>query len=186
MVVGREVGVLSARSGGSPAGAVQDERPDAAAAYRALAPAVLGYLRGRHVPDPEDLLGEVFLQVSRDLDRFTGDASDLRRWVFTIARNRVIDQHRRRGRRPEVLVGEGLEGDESPPPPEPTDPELLAALDGLTEDQREVVLLRFVADLSLDEVAAMTQRSVGAVKSMQHRALDVLRDALDATDRGGG
>lgn len=165
---------------------MQEARPDAAAAYRALAPSVLGYLRGRHVPDPEDLLGEVFLQVSRDLDRFAGDASDLRRWVFTIARNRVIDQHRRRGRRPEVLVGEGPEGDEAPPPPEPTDPDLLAALDRLTEDQREVVLLRFVADLPLEQVAEMTQRSVGAVKSMQHRALDVLRDSLGTTDGGDG
>ncbi len=152
-------------------------RPDAATAYRELAPAVLGYLRARRAPDPEDVLGEVFLQVSRDLDRFAGDATDLRRWVFTIARNRMTDAFRRRARRPQVV-------DRTPPvvaaapAPEPVDDELLAALAELGEDQREVVVLRFVADLSLEDVAAVTGRNVNAVKAMQHRALANLRQAL--------
>jgi RNA polymerase sigma-70 factor (ECF subfamily) len=51
------------------------------------------------------------------------------------------------------------------------DPALVAALDTLTPDQREVVVLRFVADLSLEAVAALTDRAPGAVKSLQHRAL---------------
>ena len=67
----------------------------AADAYRRLAPTVLGYLRARRVPDAEDVLGEVFLQVARDLPRFRGDSEDdLRRWVMTIAHNRMADAAR--------------------------------------------------------------------------------------------
>lgn len=143
---------------------------DAGAAYRAHAGAVLGYLRGRGVADPEDVLGEVFLHVTRSLHRFRGDEEDLRRWVFTIARNRAIDEHRRRSRRPQVA------DQEVPDLPvrdvaEAPDPELLAALERLTLDQREVVALRFVADLPIEDVARITGRSVGAVKSLQFRAL---------------
>lgn len=152
-------------------------RPDATVAYRELAPVVLGYLRARRVPDPEDVLGEVFLQVSRDLDRFTGDATDLRRWIFTIARNRMTDAFRRRARRPQV-VDRTPPVLVAPPAPEPVDDELIAALAELGEDQREVVVLRFVADLSLEDVAAITGRNVNAVKAMQHRALANLRQAL--------
>jgi RNA polymerase sigma factor (sigma-70 family) len=141
-----------------------------------LAPAVLGYLRGQRVADPEDVLGEVFLQVARDIGRFNGDEDDLRRWVFSIAHNRAIDAHRRRARRPvtepgevEVAVG---------PPEEPVDPELVEALSTLSPDQREVVVLRFVGDLSLEDVAKMTGRKVGAVKALQHRALENLEKRL--------
>jgi RNA polymerase sigma factor (sigma-70 family) len=147
---------------------------DAADAYRAWAPAVLGYIRGQRVADPEDVLGEVFLQVSRDLDSFEGGEADLRRWVFTIARNRVIDRQRRATRRPEVLVVElPVEADE--PPPDPVDPTLVEALGRLSEDQREVLLLRFVADLPLEDVATLTDRSIGAIKALQHRGLQRLR-----------
>lgn len=155
---------------------------DAASAYRALAPSVLSYLRGRRVPDPENVLGEVFFQVSRDLGRFHGDAEDLRRWVFTIARHRAVDAHRAASRRPEVPTdprpGEEAQADAGSPP-DPVDPELIDALDQLTEEQREIVLLRFVADLSLEGTAALTGRSVVAVKALQHRGLESLRRALD-------
>ena len=62
------------------------------------------------------------------------------------------------------------------------DPDLLAALDQLTEDQREVVVLRFVADLSLEAVAKLTRRKVGAVKALQHRALENLSRAVSKPD----
>lgn len=150
---------------------------DAGQVYRALAPVVLGYLRAQGAPEPEDLLGEVFLQVSRDLRKFKGEEDDLRRWVFTIAHHRLIDDRRRRARRPQHADADlpDLPADE---PPEAFDPELLAALDQLTPDQREVLGLRFVADLPLEAVAKLTGRSVGAVKAMQHRALEQLARIL--------
>lgn len=146
-------------------------------AYRALAPSVLGYLRAQRAPDPEDLLGEVFLQVARDLPRFRGDEAALRRWVFAIAHNRLLDARRRQGRRPWASPG-GVPDVAGPPSPDPPDPDLVDALSRLTEEQREVVVLRFVADLSLEDVARITRRKVGAVKALQHRALEALARQL--------
>lgn len=153
----------------------------AADAYRALAPAVLGYLRAQRAPDPEDLLGEVFLQVARDLHRFKGGDSELRRWVFAIAHNRLLDARRRQTRRPESPSDELPErAGEAEPESGVLDPALVEALDRLTPEQREVVVLRFVADLPLDDVAKITHRKVGAVKAMQHRALDQIAAHLGA------
>jgi RNA polymerase sigma-70 factor (ECF subfamily) len=151
---------------------------DAEAAYRAFAPAVLGYLRGQGVPDPEDVLSEVFLQVARSLPRFRGADDEVRPWVFTIARNRAIDDRRRRGRRPSVPRAV-LPERSARPAAEPIDPALVAALGRLTPEQQEVVVLRFVADLPLEEVASITHRTAGAVKAMQHRALAQLARIVD-------
>lgn len=146
---------------------------NAAEAYRLLAPAVLGYLRSQRAPEPEDILGEVFLQVARDWRKFKGDEAALRRWVFSIAYNRLVDARRAASRRPAASSGPPPEG-AAPPTAGGFDPELVAALSTLTPEQREVVVLRFVADLSLEDVARITRRRVGAVKAMQHRALETL------------
>jgi RNA polymerase sigma-70 factor (ECF subfamily) len=143
------------------------ERSRAAHAYRDLAPSVLGYLRALRVGEPEDVLGEVFVQVVRDIGRFRGDDPALRRWVFSIAHNRVMDTHRRLRRRPPPRLEPIAETGTTQAPDDPLAPELAAALASLSLDQREVVVLRFVADLSLDAVARVTSRTVGAVKSLQ-------------------
>jgi RNA polymerase sigma-70 factor (ECF subfamily) len=145
--------------------------------YRELAPAVLGYLRAQRASDPEDVLGEVFLQVARDLGRFHGDAAALRRWVFAIAHNRLQDARRREGRRPPVATG-AVPDRPAPAAPDRLDPGLVEALWTLTPEQREVLVLRFVADLPLDDVARITHRRTGAVKALQHRALEALARAL--------
>jgi RNA polymerase sigma-70 factor (ECF subfamily) len=156
-----------------------------------MAPAVLGYLRSQRVPDPEDVLGEVFLGVARDIGRFSGDEAALRRWVFSIAHNRAMDAHRKAARQRSTLeseMSEGLASGALLPTSsssvsasgahEPLDPVLIEALSTLSPDQREVVVLRFVADLPLEAVARITKRRVGAVKALQHRALENLRRAV--------
>ncbi len=156
------------------------ENDAAAELYRELAPAVLGYFRSQRAPEPEDLLGEVFLHVARNIRRCRGDAEARRRWVFTIAHHRLVDAWRRKAARPMTADG--------PPPEQPVvdeqadsiDPALQAAIDTLTPEQRAVVLLRFVADLSLHDVARITGRPIGAVKALQHRALATLERALAA------
>src|SRR3982074_2638252 len=75
--------------------------------YRDLAPAVLAYLRARRAHEPEDLTGEVFLHVVRDLHRFQGGEREFRAWVFVIARHRLLDEGRRRTRRPIDLEPDG-------------------------------------------------------------------------------
>lgn len=151
------------------------DRPNPAQVYRELAPPVLGYLRAQRVADPDDVLGEVFLQVARDIGRFSGDGDALRRWVFSIAHNRAMDDHRRTARE-RAKRHVDVEPDVSvPPPADPVDPELVEALAELSPDQREVIVLRFVSDLPLEVVARITGRRVGAVKALQHRALENLR-----------
>ena len=152
--------------------------------YRELAPGVLGYLRASGAAEPEDRLGEVFLHVARDLHRFRGrdDPVAVRRWVFTIARNRATDAARRSRRRPAIAHAEVPDLEDARHIEEPLDADLVTALRSLTLEQREVLVLRFVADLALEDVASITRRSVGAVKAMQHRALESLREAVS---RGG-
>lgn len=151
--------------------------PEAADLYQRFAPAVLGYVRSQGAAEPEDLLGDIFLQVVRDLPRFRGDDAAVRRWVFTIAHHRLIDAHRRSARRPTVVADPAPET-AATPPPDPFDPDLIRAMAALTADQREVVALRFVADLPIETVAALTGRSKGAVKALQHRALGALAEHL--------
>jgi RNA polymerase sigma factor (sigma-70 family) len=153
---------------------------NAGAVYRELAPAVLGYLRSQRVRDPDDVLGEVFLQVARDLQRgrFKGDEVALRRWVFSIAHNRAMDAHRKRSRDRSDPSDDVVDARVVDPPRDPLDPDLVDALATLSADQREVVLLRFVADLPIEQVARVTGRTPGAVKALQHRAIENLRRAL--------
>jgi RNA polymerase sigma-70 factor (ECF subfamily) len=145
--------------------------------YRDLAPALLGYLRAQGVPDAEDVLGEVFVQVARDLHRVSGGEAGIRKWVFTVARHRVIDDARRRARRPRISA-EPMPDRAAEARGEPIDPALAAALGALTTDQREVLVLRFVADLPLETVARITRRRIGAVKALQHRGLAHLAEAV--------
>lgn len=153
----------------------------AARAFEALGPAVLGYLRAGGSADPEGLSGDVFLSVTAGIDRVRGDDDAVRRWVFTIAHHRLVDERRRASRRRgsvaagSVAVAAG--------PAEPFDADLVRALNALTADQREVLALRFVADLSLDTVAAITRRRVGAVKALQARGLTQLARRLTAANR---
>ena len=157
--------------------------PDAAEVYRSLAPAVLGYVCSQGATEPEDVLGDIFLQVVRDLPGFRGDGAALRRWVFTIAHHRIVDARRRADRRPAVDGGAVPEL-VSPSPPDPFDADLVRALGRLTRDQREVVALRFVADLSIETVAAVTGRKTNAVKALQHRALEALAGILGSEPSG--
>src|SRR5947207_671324 len=110
--------------------------------FVALAPAVLGYLRSAGAADSENVLGDVFVRVTRGLGRFEGSDTDLRRWVFTIAYHCLIDEHRRE-RRQRLLLRRGSVPAATSPPDEPLDRTLVDALARLTPDQREVVTLRF-------------------------------------------
>jgi RNA polymerase sigma-70 factor (ECF subfamily) len=159
--------------------------PDLEEGYRELAPALLGYFRSHRVDQPEDLVGDVFVSVARNLRAFHGDADDFRRWVFAIAHRRRVDHTRRWLVRRRVVFTE---------PPQPVtvddrrtalDVDLLAALEGLTAIQREVVVLRFVADLPLDDVARILRRRRGAVKALQARALAQLARKLGGDEARG-
>jgi RNA polymerase sigma factor (sigma-70 family) len=153
--------------------------------YRELAPAVLGYLRAQGARDPEDLASETFVGMVRGLPRFHGDDEAFRSWLFSIAHRRLLDQRRALARRPLEVV---------PPTEVPDQPggnaedDAFAAIGAawarkavgrLSPDQRDVVLLRILGDLPLEEVARVLGKSVGAVKSLQRRGLLALARHLD-------
>ena len=128
-------------------------------------------------------MGEVFVQVARNTPGFRGDYRGYRSWVFMVAHNRVIDERRRRNRRPSLVpadeAGEAGGGDvESEALAGLSTDAAVALLDGLTHDQRNVILLRIVGDLSLEQTAATLGKRVGAVKALQRRAIDRLRKTM--------
>ena len=151
--------------------------------YADLAGSVIGYLRVHGAAEPEDVAGEVFLQVVRDLRRFSGDERDFRAWVFTIVHRRLLDERRRRARRPAVPVEDLAPLAGSSPD---AGAEALAGLDrtrvlallaDLPPDQRSVLLLRILGDMTIEEVARAVGKRPGAVKALQRRGLARIRKA---------
>lgn len=150
--------------------------------YRDIGPAILRYLRARRVPDPDDVLGEVFIRIVRNLESFSGTYREFRAWSFSIVRNMVIDLARRGQRRPEdpvpteVMLDRAGDQDTSADALRTMDAaEVQALLSALTDDQREVILLRFFGQLSSEEAAQAMGKKVGAVKTLQRRALAALK-----------
>ena len=153
--------------------------------WNRYAAAVTGYLRGRGAHDPEDVTSEVFLAVFERLPRFHGDDNDLRAFVFTVAHHRLVDDVRRRSRRGEPLPYDATDDSRTHPSAESDALDRLAdqrvrdLLETLSPDQRDVLLLRVVADLSLEQTADVVGKRVGAVKALQHRALATMRRLLE-------
>ena len=153
--------------------------------YDDVSSLVLGYVRGRGATDPEDLTGETFLQVVRDIRSFEGGERDFRAWVLSIAHHRLLDDVRYRKRRPADPVPDDLlqemapKGDvEADAMSSITTERVLRIIRTLTSDQQDVLLLRMVADLSIEEVAGIIDKPPGAVKALQHRALAQLRKKI--------
>jgi RNA polymerase sigma-70 factor, ECF subfamily len=153
--------------------------------WQRFAPAVTGYLRGRGAAEPDDLTSDVFLAVFERLRSFRGDETDLRAFVFTVAHHRLVDDLRRRARRG-TTTSYDAEMDTritSSAEDEALDAlhtqRVRALLDRLSDDQRDVVLMRVLGDLSLEQTATALGKRVGAVKALQHRALATLRRILD-------
>lgn len=168
--------------------AAKEGRPEALERiYRELAPAVLGYLRGQGAAEPEDLAGEVFVALVERIRSFRGDERALRAFVFTIAHHRLVDARRREHRRrdvpmdPHTLAASSLPtGDVGEEAMEALGTEwAMRVLDALTPDQRAVVLLRVLGDLSVAEVARVLGKTRGAVKTLQRRGLAALARSIE-------
>ncbi|WP_148612747.1 RNA polymerase sigma factor [Nocardioides rubriscoriae] len=149
--------------------------------------AVAAFARARGAADPDEVTNDVFLAAFRCVGDFEGDVAGFRALLFTIARRRVSDDLRRRSRRVAVVSWSPAD-DGSALAPSAEDfvigraaqDDLLRLVDDLTADQRDVILLRLVADLSIEEVAGVLGKRPGTVKSLQRRGLDSLRRALGA------
>jgi RNA polymerase sigma-70 factor (ECF subfamily) len=155
-------------------------------AYRRFSPAVLGYLRARGVEDAEAVTQDVFLALYPRLAEITGGVEGMRTLLFSIAHARVVDAHRARARAPQVV--EYVPEEDLRTTGSAEDDALvgtagvLGHLAALSEEHREVLALRVVADLSLEATASVMQRSTGAVKQLQRRALLALRARVSAPE----
>ena len=155
-----------------------------AALYRDLNPRLLRYFGAHATPVAEDLAAETWLGVATHIGAFRGDEDGFRGWLFTIARRRLVQHWRDTGRRPSIPVEPDTLADRAGA----DDPEAasLAAVSAqeaaaaivaaLSPEQAEVVLLRLVAGLSVDQVASILGKQAGTVRVLQHRALHRLAE----------
>ena len=161
--------------------------------WRDLQPRLLRYLSVAAPAAAEDLASETWLAVVRSLDRFQGNEPAFRAWVFTIARHEVLDWRRRAARRPaEDVAGNGLVERAAPDDPAAAAVEgfstraALVAIATLPADQAEAIVLRVVAGLGVDRVAAIMGKRPGTVRVLTHRGLRRLAERLGAGARLGG
>ncbi len=154
--------------------------------YADLAPAVFGYLRAQGAPDADDLTNEVFERAFTRIGTFTGTEALFRSWVFTIAHHRLVDDRRRAARRPRSDPARAVEamaipgGDvEDEALRRMSDERVRRLCDRLAPDQRDVLLLRVVGGLSIEQAAEALGKSPGAVKALQHRAVATLRRLVE-------
>ena len=183
--------------GGRPAGAIDPDLLDVLAAqadraafailYRRYLDRVYGYafyqLGDHH--DAEDATERIFLAALRALPSFRDQGSTFRAWLFRIAHNTVANAHRSRARRPSEPLPDWFER-----PSADGDPAHLVALadelhevrhaiERMSDDRRQVILLRFVDELSTSEIAEVLDRTPGAVRVLLHRSLRELSARLD-------
>jgi RNA polymerase sigma-70 factor (ECF subfamily) len=155
------------------------------AIYTALAPKVQSYLRVRGAEDPEGLTSEVFLAVLDRIGDVVGGAAGLRTFVFSVAHARYVDETRRRSRRLVLAPYEPELDDRQEPSAEVRalhsvgTREVLDVLHQLADEQRSVVTLRVLGDLSVEETARVLGKTPGAVKQLQRRGLLALRALLE-------
>jgi RNA polymerase sigma-70 factor (ECF subfamily) len=147
---------------------------------------IYGYLHvsvgNRH--DAEDLTTQTFLKMLESIGKFRWQSAPFSAWLFRIAHNLAMDHFRATKRwQPEEEVPE-------PPPDETTSAEagafesigrksMLELIDELSPEQQQVLTLKFVFNFANAEAATILGKTEGAIKSLQHRALDSLQKQLE-------
>lgn len=164
------------------------ERAAISALYRRHVQAIYRYLYYR-VGDEhtaEDLTAEVFLRAIEGLPNYEPRGVPFAAWLYRIAQARMADYFRRQGRTATVGLDEGWPSDEDLPlarvERSSLHEELRAALGRLTIDQQQVIILKFVEGFSNAEAARILGKTEGAVKSLQHRALNALHRLMEPWD----
>ena len=144
---------------------------------------ITGFLQARGTPAVEEVVNDVFHAVFTGLEGFVGEEPMFQAWIYRLARNKRVDAFRRAARRPNTspMAAEAVGGDvEDEAISALEDEDLRVLLLGLTPEQRDVLVLRFVADLSTDQVAAVLGKAPAAIKALQHRSVGQLRKKISA------
>ena len=155
--------------------------------WRELQPALLRYLRAVEPGAAEDIASDTWLEVTRRLDRFSGDERDFRGWLFTIARHRLIDSRRRAARHrtaPVAWIPErpGLDDPAADVLADLSTEESVRLVSQLPREQAEAVLLRVLAGLETEQVAKILNKQPGNVRVLSHRGLRNLARRLAPAD----
>ena len=140
------------------------------------------YFRTSNVKDAEDICSRVFLRALRHIERYEDRGYPFSAWLYRIAHNLVVNWYRDSERSEEISLS-----DQYPPPTiegtveeriEKKDEEnrLMAMINGLPEDRKELLILKHVEDLTNYEIGQIMDRTEGAIKALYHRTLESLRD----------
>ena len=128
----------------------------------------------------EDITGEVFLKVWRAISSCRGKENAFSPWLYRIAHNQLVDEIRKRHRRPSLELDnvETISDSENSVERYSEKQELLQLIDRLPSNQRQVIILKFIEGMDNREIAEITGKSEGALRVMQMRALAALRKEL--------
>jgi len=132
--------------------------------------------------EAEDMTQQVFINALHSISSFKWKGIPFSAWLFRIAHNQVVDYHRKKAKQATVPLDESQVSSDSNPQLMAEYrldiDQLLSATKRLTKAQREVIALRFAAELPIAQVAKVMGKSQGAVKALQHSAILALRKAL--------
>lgn len=153
--------------------------------YERYAPQVHGYVRGKGAVAADEVTNDAFAQAFLGLPGFVGDEPAFRSWLFTIAHRRLVDAYRRSSKHP-VAMSYDPDADRRQAPSaeasvleQESTQRVYALLDRLAPDQRDVLLLRLVGDLTIEQISQTLGKQVGAVKALQRRGLAALGKLLE-------
>jgi RNA polymerase sigma-70 factor (ECF subfamily) len=136
----------------------------------------------------EDLTGDIFLKMLNGIESYSIQGVPFSAWLYRIARNRIIDHLRRQPEKADVSLEEArvdaIAGNDTAIDNALQRDELLKAVKVLTDEQRQVIILKFIDDLDNATIGRILGKTEGAVKSLQHRALDTLRHYLERMQPG--
>jgi RNA polymerase sigma-70 factor (ECF subfamily) len=159
------------------------------AIFDEYAPAIFKYLLRLdvHYQEADQIVGDVFARLLEKFAKGEGPRTNLRSYLFQTAYHLVIDQARDRQRTAPIDVADTITEDKQPVQALTEEKMLLENLAiamerELTDEQRHVLILRFQEDFSLKETAEITGKNVNAVKALQNRAINNLRQALHHED----
>lgn len=158
------------------------------AVWRHFQPALLRYLRAKRVRQADDVASQVWIDAAGSIEGFSGGVDDLRRWLFTIAHRRSVDEVRRAMRRAETLdadVGADVatqSADEEYVDNTSLD-RAIRIVQQLPPDMAEAVMLRIVGEMPISDVASVMSCTEGNVRVLVHRGLKKLSSALSVTNQ---
>ena len=132
----------------------------------------------------EDLTAEVFTRMLANLHRFQARGKPILAWLYTIARNLVVDHFRQKSRANHVPLEEELVEGDANHPVKATEQSLAyeclsRAMEHLTEEQRQVILLKFIESREISELVEIMGKNERAIRSLQHRALVTLHRMME-------